>query len=153
MSFHFLPVVLRSPERSTEGTAGGKLEYLLLGDWPVSLDVVEIDANVGNELVISDGKVLDTTLGALYGLSLGIYYGTIPRSLKCSTEGIAEGSFEGFFISAWLVSLNVLELGKDDSNVLWLWYGKPLGTTIGALDGISLVTYDDTVLRSLEGST
>ena len=34
-----------------------------------------------------------------------------------------------------------------------MYYGKPLYTTLGALDGISLSTYDGTLIRYLESST
>ena len=50
-----------------------------------------------------------------------------------------------------LGSLDLIELGIDVVNELGLSDGKGLGTTLGALYGLSLVTYDGTVLRSLEG--
>ena len=56
--------------------------------------------------------MLGTALGALYGLSFGTYDGTVIIYLKFSIEGIAEGNFEG------LVSLDGIELGTDDANVL-----------------------------------
>ena len=73
--------MLGSPEGSTEGTADSNLEGLLLGDWLVSLYGLDIVTNVGNEIGLSYGKVIDKTLGALDGISLGTYYGTVLRYL------------------------------------------------------------------------
>ena len=56
-------------------------------------------------------------------------------------------------IGDWLGYLDVLDIGTDDGNALWFWDGKQLGTTLRALDGLSLGKYDETVLKSLEGST
>ena len=62
--------------------------------------------------------MLGTTLGDLYGISFSTYNGKVPRSIKGSTEVIAEGNFEGLLIGALLVSLGVLYLGTDDGNEL-----------------------------------
>ena len=44
--------------------------------------------------------MIGTTLGAMDGISIRTYYGTVIISLEGSTEGIAEGKFEGFLIGA-----------------------------------------------------
>ena len=44
--------------------------------------------------------MIGTTLGAMYGLSLGTYDGKVLRSLEVSTEGISEVKFEGLFLGA-----------------------------------------------------
>ena len=56
-------------------------------------------------------------------------------------------------LGSWLVDLDAIELGIDDSNALWFWDDKPLGKTIGALDGFPLGTYDGTELGCSEVST
>ena len=50
----------------------------------------------------------------------------------------------------WLRYPDGLDIGTDDGNALWLWYGKPLGKALGDMYGLSLGTYDGTVIRSLE---
>ena len=40
----------------------------MLGDWLISLDVIDIGANIGNDLGLSNGKVLVRTHGDLVGL-------------------------------------------------------------------------------------
>ena len=68
------------------------------------------------------------------------------RFLEVSTEEISEGNIEGLFLGTWLGSLGVIKLVTYDSNALLLWYGKQLGTTLGPLDGSPLGTYDSTDL-------
>ena len=41
-----------------------------------------IGTNVGNEIGLSDGKVIGTTLEYMDGISLGTYDGTVLISLK-----------------------------------------------------------------------
>ena len=43
----------------------------MIGDWPGYIDGIYIGTNVGNEFRFSDSKVLRTTLGDIYGISLG----------------------------------------------------------------------------------
>ena len=57
-----------SLEGWTERTTGGNIEVLLLGDWLGCLDGIDFGTDVGNELGLSDGKVLGRKLGALVGL-------------------------------------------------------------------------------------
>ena len=57
-----------STNGSFEITTGGNLEGLLLRDWLVSLDGLDIVTNFGNELGISDGKVLVRALRSLFGI-------------------------------------------------------------------------------------
>ena len=59
---------LVSPVVSTERTTGGNLEEFMLGDWLISLDGIELGTNVGNDIGLSDGKVLGRTLGDLVGI-------------------------------------------------------------------------------------
>ena len=54
---------------------------MLLGYCIGPLYGIDIAKSIGNELLFSDGGVLGTTLGAMDGISLGIYYGTVVRSL------------------------------------------------------------------------
>ena len=61
-------IELVSPEVSIEGTKVENLEGLLICDWIGSIYVFELGTDVGNELVLSDGKMLGTTLGDIYGL-------------------------------------------------------------------------------------
>ena len=44
----------------------------------------------------------------------------------------------------WL--LDGIELGTYDGNALWIWYGKPIGTTIVNLYGLTMGTYDGTYI-------
>ena len=55
-------------EGSTERTTCGNLDVLLLGGWLGSLYGIELGTNFGNYKVLSDGKVLGTTLGSLVGI-------------------------------------------------------------------------------------
>ena len=55
-------------------------------------------------------------------------------------------------IRAWLGSLDGFDLGTDNGNLLWLWDGKPLGTTLGDLDEFTLGKYDGAELIWSEGS-
>ena len=96
--------------------------------------------------------MLGTTLGDVYGISIGTYDVTV-LILEGSTEGIAEGKFEGLLLGAWIGYLNRLEIVTDDGNTLWLLYGKLFGATLGALDGSQIGTYGGTKLGSLDGST
>ena len=59
---------LGSPEGSTEVTKVGNLEGLLLGDWLGYLDGLDPVTSVGNEIGLSDGKVLGRTLWYLVGI-------------------------------------------------------------------------------------
>ena len=62
--------------------------------------------SVGNDIGLSDGKIIGTTLGDLDGLLFVTYYSTMLRYLEVSTEGIADGNFEGFSrCLAWISSL------------------------------------------------
>ena len=97
--------------------------------------------------------MLVTTLGYLYGLSLGTYYGTVIRPLEVSTEVISERKFEVLLIDTWIGYLGGLDLGTNYGNALWFWYGKTLGTTLGYLDGLPPGTYYSTELGWSEGST
>ena len=58
------------PEGSTEISTGGNLEGLLLGDWIISLYGIMIGTNVGNEIGLSDGKVIGRRLKDLVGIWL-----------------------------------------------------------------------------------
>ena len=73
---------LGSPEGSTEVTTGDNLEGLFLGDWIGLIYWINIGTTVGNNLGLSDGEVIDTTLRALGSLSLVTYYGKVLRSLE-----------------------------------------------------------------------
>ena len=53
----------------------------------------------------------------------------------------------------WFVSLYGLELVTNVGNEILFSDGKVLGTTLGALDDISLGKYDGTVLKYSEIST
>ena len=65
----------------------------ILGDWLVSLDWLVIGTNVGNDLVLFDGKVIGKTLWDMCGILLGTYDVTVRRSLECSTKVSVEGNF------------------------------------------------------------
>ena len=56
---------------STDGTADGKFDILLLCDLLGSLDGLEVGCTEGTELWISDVSVIFTTLGAYDGTDLG----------------------------------------------------------------------------------
>ena len=88
----------------------------MLGDWLGSLDGIEFVIDVGNDLVFYNGKVIETILGDLDGLSFGTYDGTVLRSLEGSNEGITEGKLEGLLIGALLGYLDGIEIGTDDGN-------------------------------------
>ena len=108
------------PQGLTEGTTCGDLDGLFLGACLGSLYGIEIGKNIGNELEFFDGKVICTTLRALDGISIGTYGVTVLRSLEVSTEVIAEVKFQGFLIGAWIGSLDIIERGTDDGNILLL---------------------------------
>ena len=57
-------------EVSTEVTTDGNLEGLFLRGWLVSIYGRDIGTNVGNELGLSDWKVLGRILGDIVGLYL-----------------------------------------------------------------------------------
>ena len=44
--------------------------------------------------------MLGTTLGDIYGISLGTYDVTVIRYLEVSTEGTSEANFEGLLLGA-----------------------------------------------------
>ena len=88
------------------------------------------------------------SLGALSGFIFGTYDGIYLVSLEVSTEWTTDGNLEGLLLGAWLLSLYVIELSTDVGNGIVLYDGKFIVTTLGDLYGISLVTYDGTVLRS-----
>ena len=62
--------VIRYLEGSTEVTAEGIIDGLLLGDWIVSVVGLAIDFNKGDVLVFWYGKVIVVTLWDLVGLQL-----------------------------------------------------------------------------------
>ena len=57
---------------STDGTADGKFEVLLLGDSIGSIYGLKVVFTEGTELWISDGKVVDTKFGKNDGTDLGL---------------------------------------------------------------------------------
>ena len=59
---------------------------MFLGDLLGYIYGIERGTDVGNELLLCDGKVLVPTLGALDGISLGTYDGTVLIYLKVSNE-------------------------------------------------------------------
>ena len=71
---------------------------ILLGALLGYIDGLELDTNIGNELGLSDWKVIGTTLGSLNGLSLGTYDIIVIRSLEGSTKRIVKGKFEGLLL-------------------------------------------------------
>ena len=73
----------------------------MIGDWIGSLDGLEIGTNVGNELGLSDGKVIGTTIGALDGFPLSTYDGKELLWSEGSTEGTADGNLEGMLPGHW----------------------------------------------------
>ena len=54
-------------------------------------------------------------------------------------------------LSAWLGWVVRLDLGKIGGSELGFWYGRLIGTIIGAVERLPLGTCDGTVIRSLEG--
>ena len=59
---------LRSPEGPTEGNKGEHNVGLLLDDILGSLNGIELDTNIGNEIGLYNGKVIGITLGDLVGM-------------------------------------------------------------------------------------
>ena len=57
---------------STDGTADGKFEFLLLSAPLGFLDVLEVGCTEGVKLWISDRRVLGTTLDTFDGTELGL---------------------------------------------------------------------------------
>ena len=57
-----------------------------------------INTNKGNKLGLWDRKVLVKTLGEIYVLPLGTYYGSDLLSSECSIYEIADGMFEGLLL-------------------------------------------------------
>ena len=68
------------------------------------------------------------------GTTLVTYYGTYLVLLQLYYSGNPYWKFEG--------SLCGLELGINEGNKLVLRYGIVLGTTLGALGGLTIGTYD-----------
>ena len=89
---------LGSPEVSTEGTTGGNLEVMLLGDWLVYLDRIELGTNVDNELGLSYGEVFGTILVNVDRITLGIYIGTYLGFLDGCLDGSNDGKLEGLLL-------------------------------------------------------
>ena len=55
-----------------------------------------------------------------------------------STEVIAEGKLEGLLLCALLGAVDVFEILNNKNTEVGLFDGKPIGTTIGDLDGATL---------------
>ena len=73
--------------------------------------------------------MLGITLGVMDVLELVKYDGSEIGSSECSTDGTADGKFEGLLL--------LVQLGS----VVGLEFGRVIGTTVVVLDGIILVTY------------
>ena len=94
---------LGSPEVSTEGNTGGNLEVMLLGDWLVSLDRIELGTNVVNELGLSKGEVFGTILVNVERITLGIDIGTDIGFLDGCLDGSNDGKLELLLLGDSLV--------------------------------------------------
>ena len=84
--------------------------------------------------------MLGTTIGAFYGLPLGIYDGIEIGSLECPSNGTSDEKLEGLLLGARLGSLDVFETGSKEGNELGFWDCKVLGTTLEDLNELLLVT-------------
>ena len=88
------------------------------------------------------------TFGPIHIFFLGTCYGT----QFVSNDLAAYGKFEVLLIGASLGYLDRLEVGCTEGTELWLSDGIVLVTTLGAVGGLPLVTYDRLGLVQAEGS-
>ena len=77
-------------------------------------------------------------LGNQDGIELGL-----P---ECSADVNTYGTFEGFYLCDWIVSVVGIEIGNNEVIKLGVWDGKMIGTELGNMGRSSLGTYDDTEL-------
>ena len=77
--------------------------------------------------------MLGTTFGADEGPTLGTYDDTDLVSLEGFTDGTAGGKFDSLLLGARLELLDVINLGTEKVTELGFWYGRLLGTTLGAI--------------------
>ena len=108
----------------------------MISAWLGSLGGLYIGTNVGNELGLYGGKVLEKKLGALDWISLGTYYSKVLRYLEALTEVTPEVNLMGLLLGYWLGSVVRLLLGFNKGTVRGFWDGKVLGRTSGALVGL-----------------
>ena len=63
-----------------------------------SVEGINIVTNKCNKLGLRDSKLLCIPLGDMYGMPLGTYYGSNLVSSEFSTDGVADGNFEGLLL-------------------------------------------------------
>ena len=84
---------------------------MFLGTWLGSVDLFELDTNEGTEIVFTDGRVLDATLGYAEGPTLGTYDDKYVGSLAGFTDGNPNGKLDVSLLRAGLGLLYGLKLG------------------------------------------
>ena len=92
----------------------------------------------GIKLVISDGEVIDTILGNVDGITLGIGVGTELGSLDGSSDVSNDGKLGVLLLVGSLVSTDDKLLGSDEGIKMVLSDGEVLGNILGNVDRIIL---------------
>ena len=106
----------------------------------------------GVKLVISDGKVIDTILGNVDVITLGIDCGTELGYLDGCFDGSNDGKLEGLFLGGSLGSTDGKVLGYDEGVKLVLSYGEFPVIILVNVDVITLGLDVGTNMGSLDGS-
>ena len=74
--------------------------------------------NIGNELGLSDGKLLGTILGNIYRTTLGVDIGTDLGSLDEPFDGSNYGKLEGLLLGDSLVYNDGKVIGSDEGIIM-----------------------------------
>ena len=74
--------------------------YDVTVDWGFegSVDGLDIGNTEATKLVLRDGRVIGTKLGAIDGLPLGTYDGFYLGSSECSTNGTKDDKVDGLLL-------------------------------------------------------
>ena len=81
-----------------------------------------------------------TSLGSLDGFTIVTYDGKELGLSKVSTEGTADDNLVDFLLGALFRAVYGFKLGNNVDAEVGLFCGKPLGTTLGSLDGVLIGT-------------
>ena len=105
------------------------------------------DMNLG----FYDGKVLDTILVNVYGITLGLDVGTELVSLDGSFDGFSYGILDGLFLADALGYTDG-KVNVSDADIKLVYTdGKIIGSILRDVDGITLGLDVGTDLGSLDG--
>ena len=120
-----------------DGSTDCNLEVLFIEGSLGSTDDKVIGSDEGIKLVSTDGKLLGTIIGHLYGIKIGLDVGTDMVSLNGSFGGSNYGKLEVLFLVESLGYTGGKLLGSDEGIKLGLFEGKVLVNILGNVDGIT----------------